>query len=279
MIYLYCGADKCFDPMIKTFKYILDQNNIESVISPQIEQNDDLWFIIWNNAQKLPKKCIIYNLDPTVDVLSKQLQNLINNSPNSHILEIVNYCYGKTMDHLNKLSYPCSVMPYGYSSFHKLPIIDKDIDILFYGNISPRRAAILDKVKELCRERQYSIVCRNVDLYDQFEKSQMIARSRMVISFASEDAKLCETNDLARSSQVISSGNFIITEFIGDRVVEGKMNEYIPHFSTTEELLQLIEYYLDNPQKRLEKIDQAGIQFKEDFNLEHDFVSLITKYC
>ena len=278
MIYLYCGVDRCFDPIIDTFKYILDQNNIDSVISPVIEQNDDLWFVIWNKAHVLPKRCIIYNLDPTVEVVSKQMQGLIARSPDSEIVEIVNYCYGKTVEYLNKLPYPCSVMPYGYSKYHQTPDLDKDIDVLFYGNVSPRRRIILHAVNELCSRNGYKFVCRYNNLYNQNEKLQLIARSRIVVSFASEDAKQCETNDLARSSQVISSGNFIITEFIGDKVVEGKMKEYVPHFSTTDELLQLVEFYLENPQKRLDKIGQAN-QFKNDFDLESMFIDLVSKYC
>jgi spore maturation protein CgeB len=103
-----------------------------------------------------------------------------------------------------------------------------------------------------------------------------IACAKIVISIASDDTKLFHGNDLARSAQVISSGGFIITEYIGDSTVETVMSEYVPHYNTVDELISKVDYYLCNPDEREKMIALVKERFPKDFNLETSLLEMIS---
>jgi hypothetical protein len=277
MIYLSCHKRAyCFISFLENFQWILNKNGYETKIVFEIEQNDDLWVIIWNSLPILPRKCIIYNMDPMLDHIFNELKSLIQNSPKTNVLQIVNYCYGKTFNKIKELNLQCSVMPYGYSDYHKTihASINDPTDILFYGNISPRRQKVLQQIYEFAVAKAYKLKIFNNNLYHTHDKIREIINSKIVISIASDDAKLFETNDLARSSQILSLGGFLITEYIGDTNVESKMEKYAPHFSTEKQLLYLLEYYLTHEEKRLEMIAKVKTEFKKDFDLEKDMLNV-----
>ena len=114
------------------------------------------------------------------------------------------------------------------------------------------------------------------NLFDEREKIITIASAKIIVSFASNDTKLFHGNDLARSAQVISSGGFVITEYIGDGTVETKMSEYVPHYNTVEELVDKVDYYLSNTDEREKMIALAKEKFPIDFNLEKSLIELVS---
>lgn len=273
MIYLACQLTaKCFIPFLENIQYLLNKNGIETKITFEIVENDDLWFIIWNGFTKLPKKSILYNMDPMVDTIFNELQNLTDNYKP---LCILNYCYGKTFEKIKTLGLPCDVLPYGYSDYYKNLNLEKTTDVLFFGNIQHRRYEILKRVDELCQNKNYNFKIFNNNLYGE-QKHIEICKSKIVISIASFDANLFQTNDLARSSQILSSNNFLITEYIGDNVVESKMTKYCPHFKTVDELLNYIDFYMQNDNARQEMIKLAQIEFPHDFNFEKELLKVIS---
>lgn len=273
MIYLSCcPTAKCFIPFLENIQYLLNKNGFETKITFEIIENDDLWFIIWNGISKLPKKSILYNMDPMVDNIFNELKNLTDEYKP---LCILNYCYGKTFDKIKSLDIRCDVLLYGYSEYHKKLNLDKTTDVLFFGNIQHRRYEILKRVEELCHNKKYNLKIFNNNLYGE-QKHIEICKSKIVISIASFDANLFQTNDLSRSSQILSSNNFLITEYIGDNIVETKMSKYCPHFKTVDELLNYIDFYMQNDNARQEMINLAQNQFPQDFNFEKDLLKAIS---
>jgi hypothetical protein len=288
MIYLLCHPGcRCFIPFLQNFEFILNKNGFESkfVLSYDPRQDDgkDLWIVIWNSIPILPRKCIIYNMDPMVPHIEEGLKSLIKRSQKSQILKLVDYCYGLNPTKLQDIKVPYSVLTYGWSPYHKIlkdkivpNNIEKDIDILFYGNVSQRRIPMIMAISNLSNQKGYKFVVHNYTLFDEVEKIKTIARTKIVVSFASNDTKLFHGNDLARSSQVISSGGFIITEYIGDNTVESKMSEYVPHYNNVDELVSKVDYYLQNPKER-EKLITLGLEkFPLQFNLEKDLIKLVS---
>jgi hypothetical protein len=288
MIYLLCHPRcLCFIPFLQNFEYILNKNGIRSefVLSydPKKDSGKHLWIVIWNQLEVLPRKCIIYNMDPMVSHIESGLKSLIYRSPRSKIIKLVDYCYGLNQTKLTDIKIPYSVLTYGYSPYHKFlkssilkSDVKQDIDILFYGNVSERRIPMIMELANLCKQKNYKFMVRNYNLFDESEKVITIARAKIVVSFASNDTKLFHGNDLARSSQVISSGGFVITEYIGDETVESKMSEYVPHYKTVDELVSKVDYYLQNPDERDKLIALASEKFPQQFNLEKDLISLIS---
>jgi hypothetical protein len=179
MIYLLCAATcRCFVPFLQNFKYLLEKNGHEAKIvhqyNPAQDDGLDLWIVIWNSVPILPRKCIIYNMDPMVPHFERQIKTLIQNSPDSNILKIVDYCYGLNQPKLTELNIPLSVMVYGYSPYHKYlrdlatsyidGPISQPIDILFYGNVSKRRIPIIVELNKLADRKNYNFMVRNYDL-------------------------------------------------------------------------------------------------------------------
>ena len=267
--------------------YILKTNNIEYKLKTHLDEDDNginTWFCIWNDLPKLPKKCIIYNMDPMVDNVFYSLKNTLSNSSDSKILLFIDYCYSelnkKRISSINNFLY--TIMPYGYSEFHKeLFSLGKDregkedIDILFYGGIGSRgRMKIVEKIIELCNKNNYKFVCRS-DVYDEQTRANLVSRSKIFLSFSGQDARDYTTNDLARLAYPLSNDRFVIADYIGDLVVESKLAKYSVYVKSTEELIEKIDYYLKNPIERQKIIKDCSLLFKADFNLSETFINLL----
>lgn len=300
MYYLLCHPQcRYFIPFLRNFEYLLKKNGHDAKLvfayDANTDNGSDLWFVIWNSLPVLPKRCIIYNMDPMVPHIDKQLHELIQRSTSktsstSKILKFVDYCYGsnksKLADILTLHNIPYKILPYGYSKYHSLvkqfifstlpEPVKSDIDILFYGNVSGRRIPLIMSINDFVRRNNYTFMIRNYDLFDEREKILTIARARIIISFASADTLAFKGNDLARSAQVLSSGGFVITEFIGDSTVENVMKEYVPHYSTVDELLELLKHYLSNEAARQAKLKVIAERFPKDFPLEKNLLEIIT---
>ncbi len=287
MLYLLANPTcKCFKSIIENIHYILIKHEIPVIIMQSYNYNDDctedIWIVIWNSLEKLPKKCIIYNLDPLIPKIKDMLNKLIAKSPDSTILQFIDYCYGSNYKAISSLCIPYVIIPYGYSSYYehlknkyisKTSIPTKEIDVLFYGNVTGRRSDLLKEIVKFCKENSFKIMICNNNLYDDGKKLLMITKSRIVISLASSDAKNIGTNDLARLSLVLSIGEFVITEYIGDHIVEDTMSKYVPHCKTKEEILERIKHFLLHEDDRHNMINIANKKFRKDFNFEKDFIS------
>ncbi len=283
MLYLLANQScQCFRSVIDNIYYILTKNGIPVIKMQHYNYDDDssndLWIVIWNSLTRLPRRCIVYNLDPLVPTIKDMFLKLVDRSPGSKIVQFIDYCYGDNYQAIQSLNLPYIVIPYGYSSYYEYlnsKYIDtppvKDIDVLFYGNVNGRRKELLNRVNDMCKEKSYVMKICNNSIYGDNEKISTIAKSKIIISIASSDAKTIRTNDLARLSQLISTGGFAITEYIGDNVVEGIMDKYVPHFNTEDELLDYVDYYLTNTNERLEMIAKASNLFTIDFNFEELF--------
>jgi hypothetical protein len=266
--------------------YILNKNGIPAIImkeyNPEDDSMNDLWIVIWNSIVRLPKRCIVFNLDPLVSHVSEMFHNLVAKSSGSQIIKFIDYCYGDNEKAIADLNLPYCVVPYGYSPYYEYLYSKFNIsgeagvvDILFYGNINGRRLDVIKKVAQFCRDKGYTMSICNNSLYDDFQKMMAIHKSKIVLSVASSDAMIIKTNDLARLSQIISIGGFAITEYIGDATVEGKMSEYVPHYKSDDELLELLDNYLMNANEMVKMKELAREKFKLDFNFERDFISAL----
>ena len=120
----------------------------------------------------------------------------------------------------------------------------------------------------------YKLYVRHNNLYG-IEKLIYISRAKIILSYASQDTKDYKAHDLARSAELISTGSFTITEYIGDDTVEKKMDKYVPHYATIPEMLEKITFYLENPAERSKMIEKASELFPLEFNLEKSLIDLI----
>jgi len=267
------------------------QNTITSVYHQIWDRNDDLYLIIWNGITVYPKNCIIFNFDPmSASHVYGQFTTQLANS-DTKIKLLVDYCSGLNetiftrLMSLNPEKFPrkrYEMIPFGYSYYYEriyndcVPVkpVKKDIDVLFYGGNNDRRSSVINSIFQLCATKEKKFIFRNQDLYLKHEKAQLISRSRIVLSIASQDALNSATNDLARLSYLISNKIFVIAERIGDKKVEDVLSQYINYSYNVEEFLSKINYFLnDTPEINQEiedNVNNAYERFKEDFNYDKE---------
>jgi len=120
---------------------------------------------------------------------------------------------------------------------HPIPNLDKDIDILFIGSITPRRQEILTQLRQ-----EFNVTVRSAF---GMEMVELINRAKIILNIHAEAPLDTEI----RVYEVLACRGFLITE---------KLSEESPFIHKTHliessslmEMKQNIRYYLDRPELR-----------------------------
>lgn len=130
-------------------------------------------------------------------------------------------------------------LPLGFhpalSRIRHLPEADKDIDVLFYGSMNPRRKAILEPLSKLCRVRAL------FGLYGE-QRDGWIARSRIVLNLHYYEAKILEQ---VRLCYLLNNGCCVVSEN-SDRNPYAEAMVSGPY----RELIELCRRLLERPESR-----------------------------
>lgn len=266
---LYSAESHCFKEMMNALSFILTKNNIENEvctsINPLNDNENSIWFCIWKGLKIFPKKYILYNLEPLrhSDMLS-ELSIIID----KRVSRFVNY-YQEDEEISNE---KVSLLLFGYSEYYEQTTSYNcvKIDVLFIGGITKRREDFFKKLHSLIPEKRIIVIN---SVFDQREKNSLIRNSKIIISLGAHDPQTYQTNDLARMSEVLSNKGFMICESMGDKKTETKLGEYITYCSI-DEFPEKVIYYLEHDEERNNKALIAYERFKEDFNLEKDFLKI-----
>lgn len=141
---------------------------------------------------------------------------------------------------------------FGYADVWRLEMEDaKDIDVLFYGAVNKKRAAILDRIPNVFIPK---------DLYGA-ELQQTIMRSKIVLNVHYYD-----NNDSSwdRIPSLVCNKVFLISERFNSNALNDTWEDCIT-IASGEKIPELCEYYLNNPIKRLEKVDRAFDVMKNQY--------------
>lgn len=155
----------------------------------------------------------------------------------------------------------------------ELPESVKDIDVLFCGNISPRRQLVLDDLKTKLPHLTFCIQSF-VDIDEYFE---YVKRSRVCV-IVSRFA-FCEF-DMYRSTIMICNNVYCVHEVLNEVSVKTKQYknlERIVDFSPTQEFAERIDTFLkmsDSEQRAL--CEQRKTIFKEDFDMDSRFDEIVS---
>ena len=117
-------------------------------------------------------------------------------------------------------------------------MIEKDIDILFCGNITKRRQNILSSINNVFKVNVVS------KIYGK-EVCDLFNRSKIVLNIHADDFLDTET----RVFEVIGSGGFLLTEKLSLDSPLKNMIHYV-EFENIQELLWRINYYLNSNEYR-----------------------------
>lgn len=267
--------DNCLHHIIEIFMYILYKNNITCILKYELENDNEVWLGIFNDG-KVPNKYIMINTEPiNLDYWNSTLKNVIQNA-----LFIIDYSYGnenvyKSMNINNYFILPigyCELHEYIYNNSVLSPPEYKDIDILFYGALTERRKNILDVIQKFTNENNINLVIRNNNLYDYNEKSNILSRTKIVITISSREPNIIKTNDMFRLSFLLSNKIFFISERIGDNIIENDIfGNYIEYYSEIEELKSKIMYYINNTEERENKANRLYNFTKINYDIEKHF--------
>ena len=278
MIHLYSNHPQ-LNEIIDIISFILKSYKIEHDIDHNLKiiNENDIWIGIWNFIENPPKNFILIN----VESLTKHgWTNIIQKYKKA--LHIIDYS-GSNIKIYKKLEiFNCSQLSFGYCELHEIiynkyanPNNEKNIDILFYGYVTPRRSIILEKLKKFYEMNNISYFFSN-SLYDYKSRYEMISRSKIVLSIAHDEPSMLKTNDLIRIGPLLSNKIFILAEKMQDST-ENELKNIIKFFSTFDELTEKCLYYLKNEKERILIAENAYNYCKKNINVINFFPVNIIK--
>lgn len=137
----------------------------------------------------------------------------------------------------------------GYTNSYRLECEEsKDIDVLFYGIISNRRKLIVDAINV-----PNKVVFSTSPPIHGSELWKYINRSKIVLNISAYDNR--EEPDWIRLAPLLSNRCFVITESIeNDNFMSLKDQLVISDYG---QIISMINYYLNNPLKRIEMADKG----------------------
>jgi len=134
------------------------------------------------------------------------------------------------------------------------PSTDKDIDVLFYGSINPRRKYIIDKLIE------NKIKVKTVFGVYEKERDKLIANSKIVLNMHMYDSKIFE---IIRVFYLLTNGITVVSEVGSDTKSN---NKYLDSICACEyeQICEKIIYLIENDKERKE-IGMKGLDTIKKF--------------
>ena len=227
--------------IIITFTFIITDLNILNLLKKEkvILINAD-YYNHWNfenilniiNNEKL--NITIFDYNPiNMKEISKKYKNII--------IEYIPLLYNSYLEEV-------------YNSQENANVNYKDIDILFYGSINPRREKILEQLKN--KYKIHTIYCNKTGGIPINELTNYIRRSKVILNiYYYEHNKVF---DYYRNSYLLANKALVISEYPDsiDFNIEKNLVDIDKHLIMGKygELVGLVSYYLDNYDNKIKNI-------------------------
>ncbi len=241
------------DPNIK---YEFDSNKLYIMYAVEDFVNHPQRFICMQFEQ-LDARINHYPGRENKDEFKKYILNIFKKA-----LYIFDYSY-KNTNFLREYGLNAITVPYGFSSIlslnrNPIPISERNIDVLWYGNKCPRRKKLLDRMRKI------NIVIKHSSLWDNplkqigdisYDKTDTVKNTKIVlnIKYDSPSWSIIET---PRIIHAISNGCLVISESSYDSQLNAELKENIIlcHHSQLEDMCI---FYLSNPDILQKKINKT----------------------
>jgi hypothetical protein len=248
----------------------LESLGYKVVVKNQVD-DDGLWIGIWNKwpTTELPKQFINWNTEP--------ISGLNHSVPVWPRFKkaIQNWDYAEgNLKHYKKVGLEAKHVPLAYSEYYELaykePVVEKDIDFLFYGTPTARRRHVIRTL----RRHGFNITWLGENERQDFrslkwvekERNAYIARSKIVLSIARDIN--AGTNDLSRLMFCIANKVFTIGERTGDKITEDLWAQYLPLCETENELVAHCKRYISDEVARISITENAYAFARNSYRLE-----------
>lgn len=242
-------------------KIEIEKDDMFVIIGAQFLNNNELVELIKNN------KLIIYNTEPLCDERRKNdIFNCLNKLENTEfqLWEYCDYNYKILKEKYKNLE--IKLLPFGYYNNYINRInlnTKKDIDVLFYGDLTKRRKNIMNLLK-----RNNLKVHFTNKTYDIKKRDNLISRSKIVLDIFRNSNYKC--NNLYRLSYLICNNITILAEYNNNEIYKD-LKDYIFFYDYNNilnkclEILNIDENILKN--KKSETLEYFKNNYTNKINI------------
>ena len=183
-----------------------------------------------------------------------------------------------------------SFLPFGAKKLALPAHPNQDVDVLFIGSGDLRRVFILETIRSHVTvygdrwSRNYPLMsdelkARVVDRSIWGEQlHQVLVSSRIVLNITRSHFYGAETGINLRIFEALAAGAFLLTDYCDELTELFVVGEEIEVFRSSAELVEKVEYYLANPEKRLEIARRGHQKFLELHTWDAKASILIDKF-
>lgn len=174
--------------------------------------------------------------------------------------------------HLNATYFPFGAKPIEMPSN-----VSETRDVLFVGSGDLRRILLLESIKDKVSvygnrwERNYPLMSNELrdNVTDEAvwgdDLNRLMAESKIVLNITRGPFFAAETGINLRIFESLAAGKFLLTDYCDEVAELFEIGKEIETFKSSSELREKVEYYLANPQKRLEIARRGYLKFVEHF--------------
>lgn len=164
-----------------------------------------------------------------------------------------------------------SFLPFGAKKIDLPTNSEQDIDVLFIGSCDLRRIFVLESIRQHVTifgdrwTRNHALMSDSLrsrvsdhSVWGQ-QLYQLLFASKIVLNITRSHFYGAETGVNLRIFEALSAGAFLLTDYCEELTELFVVGEEIEVFRSSAELIEKVEYYLANPEKRMQ-IAQRGHQ-------------------
>jgi hypothetical protein len=129
-----------------------------------------------------------------------------------------------------------------------IPDLPKEIDVLFYGSLNPRRKVILDRIVAQCKLRHL------FGVYGE-QRDALIARSKIVLNLHCTPAQIFEQT---RVSYLLNNAQFVLCETSPGNPYEGIITT-----APYDDLPEACRQFLANDAQRVQLAAESFEKFRQ----------------
>lgn len=235
----------------------------------EMKASADLWIGFWNHLplESLPENYVFFNGESRI--IWEQSPGWVNAMRRA--TAVWDY-YKPNVAYAASLGIRSSYVPFGFSPYYEEVFrrstegksIPQDIDVLFFGGLSPRRKATLDGLR--ARGLTVHAVTRDNPAYGE-RLDELLARTRIVLDVHFHSDPVAHTANFARLDYLLSNRIFVLHESTADGAESASFRKFV---STCDyrEIPSRCAYYLGRPDERARIADATYHWFKSEFNMD-----------
>lgn len=183
-----------------------------------------------------------------------------------------------------------SFLPFGAKPLGLPAHADQDIDVLFIGSGDLRRIFILETIRSHVTvygnrwSRNYPLMSDELKarVIDRsvwgVQLHQLLFSSKIVLNITRSHFYGAETGINLRIFEALAAGAFLLTDYCDELTELFVVGEEIEVFRSSDELVKKVEYYLANPEKRLEIARRGHQKFLKLYTWDSKASFLVNKF-